>query len=260
MDNESKEQSIGVTASPETSKAHKQEKYFLEGPHSRQNELLYAIRIFKEFIKGFRAFHFIGPCVTVFGSARFKSDHRFYKIGQEMGKHLVNLGFTVMTGGGPGVMEAVNRGAKEAGGRSVGCNIKLPREEEPNAYLDKWVTFDYFFVRKTLLIKYSYAFIGMPGGFGTIDELFEVMTLIQTKKVQDFPVVLIGKEFYAPLTEQMNLMLKEGTISETDLKLIMITDDVNEAIEHIQKFSIEKFGLVKKPWRLLGEKGRGTIF
>ena len=135
-----------------------------------------------EFIRGFRTFHFCGPCITVFGSARIKEDNPYYKMTMDIGARLAKLGLTVMTGGGPGLMEAANRGAREAGGRSVGCNILLPQEQDPNPYMDKWMDFQFFFVRKVMLIKYSYGFIVMPGGVGTMDELFQALTLIQTKK------------------------------------------------------------------------------
>jgi uncharacterized protein (TIGR00730 family) len=161
----------------------KSEITFLEGPQSRRKDLLFAIRVLIEFIKGFRALHFVGPCVTIFGSARFKDGHPFYEKTEELAAKIAQLGFTIMTGGGPGIMEAANKGAREAGGRSVGCNIVLPHEQHENPYLDKWVDIKYFFVRKTLLIKYSYAFVVMPGGFGTLDEYFEALTLIQTKMI-----------------------------------------------------------------------------
>ena len=244
-------------AKEEDSKKTKEIRYFLEGPKSRRSELWYAIRIFFEFIKGFRTFHFLGPAITVFGSARFKEDHEYYKLGRTLGSELAKMGFTVMTGGGPGVMEAVNRGAKEAGGRSVGCNIELPFEQKPNPYMDKWVELDFFFVRKVMLLKYSYGFIVLPGGFGTLDEFFETLTLIQTKKIENFPVVLMGKEFYKDIAELMQVMLAEGTISGKDMKLILITDDVDEAMAHIHHYAIKQHGLKKKilkPSRFLGEK------
>jgi uncharacterized protein (TIGR00730 family) len=162
---------------------------FLQGPQPRGFELLRAVRIFIEMIRGFRTLHFAGPCVTVFGSARFGEGTTSYRMGRELGARLARAGFTVMTGGGPGVMEATNRGAKEAGGRSVGCNILLPQEQKPNPYLDTWLTVRHFFVRKLMLVKYSYAFIALPGGFGTLDEVFEVATLVQSGKVRDFPLV-----------------------------------------------------------------------
>ena len=151
----------------------REEMSLLSGPLPRSSELLRAGRIFLEFIRGFRALHFVGPCVTVFGSARFGDPHPYYQMARRAGSQLAEAGFTVMTGGGPGIMEAANRGAKEAGGKSIGCNIKLPVEQKPNAYLDKWIEFQHFFVRKVMLVKYSYAFIALPGGFGTLDEIFE---------------------------------------------------------------------------------------
>ena len=160
----------------------KSEIRFLQGPQNRWQEFTFAVKVLFEFIKGFRALHFAGPCVTIFGSARFKDGHPYYDITEILSGRIAQLGFTIMTGGGPGIMEAANKGAKAVGGRSVGCNIVLPMEQEPNPYLDKWVNIRYFFVRKTLLIKYSYAFVVMPGGFGTLDEYFEALTLIQTKK------------------------------------------------------------------------------
>src|SRR4249919_1864480 len=178
-----------------------EERVLLEGPHSRLKELRLVLRVAWEFILGFRTLHFVGPCVTVFGSARFDESHPYYALGREVGRGLARLGFTVMTGGGPGLMAAANRGAREAGGRSVGCNIELPQEQKPNPYLDQWVTFRHFFVRKLMLVKYSYAFIAMPGGFGTLDEIFETATLIQTHKIKDFPLVLVGKEYWQPMLD-----------------------------------------------------------
>src|SRR5262245_10440433 len=149
------------------------DRVLLEGPHSRLREFWLVIRTVRDFIRGFRALHFVGPCVTIFGSARFPEDHPYYAIGRAVGRRVSLLGFTVMTGGGPGLMEAANRGAKDVGGRSVGCNISLPLEQAPNRYMDRSVTSEHFFVRKVLLFKYSYAFIALPGGIGTMDELFE---------------------------------------------------------------------------------------
>ncbi|HZW09373.1 MAG TPA: TIGR00730 family Rossman fold protein [Phycisphaerales bacterium] len=192
-------------------------------------------------IKGFRALHFTGPCVTVFGSARFGEDHRYYAMAREVGRALAEAGYTVMTGGGPGVMEAANRGAKEAGGISIGCNIKLPREQQPNPYLDKFVEFHYFFVRKVMLVKYSVAFVVLPGGFGTMDELFEVGTLIQTGKVEKFPVVVMGRDYYANLGEFVrDTMVEEGTIDPVDLQLFTATDDPAEAVERILRTREER--------------------
>lgn len=226
-----------------------EERYFLEGPRSRLQEFKFIIHVLLEFIKGFRAFHFVGPCVTIFGSARIAHQHKYYEIAYDLGKRLSRIGFTVMTGGGPGIMEAANKGAKESGGKSVGCNILLPFEQDPNPYMDKWVTFKYFFVRKVLLMKYSYAFIVMPGGAGTMDELFEALTLIQTKKISNFPVVIIGKEYWKNLVELLDDFVKQKTISADDLKLFILTDSVNEAIEHIEKNTIDKYKLIKRVYR-----------
>lgn len=209
---------------------------YLEGPKSRSYELRFAWRVFTQFLKGFRTLHFVGPCITVFGSARYKQDHPFYEAAMKFGKSISNLGFTVMTGGGPGIMEAANRGAFENGGNSVGCNIQLPFEQHPNKYMHKSLTFEHFFVRKVLLTKYSYAFIIMPGGFGTMDEFFETITLIQTKTVTNFPIVLYGKQYYQPLIELIEWMAEQGTIAKEDLSLVLLTDDVEEAMNHIRTY------------------------
>ena len=209
-------------------------------------------------IRGFRRLHFVGPCVTVFGSARVREGDAEYESAREVGAALSRIGFTVMTGGGPGVMEAANRGAKESGGHSVGCNIELPHEQAPNPYLDISIDFSYFFVRKVMLVKYSYAFVVMPGGFGTVDELFEALTLIQTGKVSNFPVVLMGTEFWGPLLQQLDEMADEGLISPGDLDLLLTTDDVDEAIHHITENSVERFRLYRKlrPIPAIGEPSR----
>jgi len=209
-------------------------------------------------VRGFRALHFVGPCVTVFGSARFSEDHPYYVLAREAGARLARLGFTVMTGGGPGMMEAANRGAKDAGGYSVGCNIALPTEQKLNPYLDRSVTFDHFFVRKVMLVKYSYAFVVMPGGFGTMDELFEAMVLIQTGKIRSFPVVVLGKTYWRPLVEFLEEMVRVGTIDAGDMRLLLVTDSVDEMARHIEKHAVEEFGLTRRraprPSRVLGEK------
>src|SRR5205085_4292386 len=166
------------------------ETKFLQGPALRKREFWQAFKMFRELVYGFRKLHFVGPCVTVFGSARFDEHHRYYAMAREVGRLLAKSGFTTMTGGGPGIMEAANRGAKEAGGRSIGCNIILPHEQKPNPYLDEFVEFRYFFVRKVMLVKYSCAFVCLPGGLGTLDELFEAATLIQCRKIGPFPLVL----------------------------------------------------------------------
>ncbi|MEO8769364.1 MAG: TIGR00730 family Rossman fold protein [Ferruginibacter sp.] len=221
----------------------KSEINFLEGPQSRWKEFKFAVSVFFEFVKGFRALHFVGPCVTVFGSARFKEDHIYYKQTQELAGEIAKLGFAIMTGGGPGVMEAANRGAREVGGRSVGCNIVLPHEQMHNRYLDKWVNIKYFFVRKSMLIKYSYAFVVMPGGFGTLDEYFEALTLIQTKMLQQFPIIIFDKTFHKDVIHHIEMMKAKATISPEDLKLCLFTDSVEEAVKHIQDNAIDKFGL-----------------
>jgi uncharacterized protein (TIGR00730 family) len=235
------------------------ERHFLEGPRPRRSELVEITRIMREFVKGFRHLHFVGPCVTVFGSARFKEDHPYYALARRLGSCLAEAGFTVMTGGGPGIMEAANRGAKEAAGRSVGINIVLPAEQKPNPYLDRWVEIRYFFVRKMLLEKYSYAFVAMPGGLGTLDELFETAVLIQTGKIQDFPVVLMGKSFWTPLLEYMeSVLLAAGTIDAKDVTRWMVTDSPEEAVSTIRERAMRDFGLsygarAKARW-WLGEK------
>lgn len=229
----------------------------LEGPHSRRQELALVLRTVRDFIAGFRVLHFVGPCVTVFGSARFREGHPYYELAREVGREVGLLGFTVLTGGGPGVMEAANRGAREAGRPSIGCNIELPREQRPNPYVDRTVTCRYFFVRKVLLVKYSYAFIVLPGGFGTLDELAEALTLIQTGKIRNFPVILMGTTYWRPLIEQLHAMVAEGTIDDADLRLFLATDDVEAAIAHLRTYAIESFGLRprRRPHRsrLLGE-------
>jgi uncharacterized protein (TIGR00730 family) len=222
------------------------ERAFLQGPRSRSWELRLVFRITREFIMGFRALHFVGPCVTVFGSARFTEEHPYYALALQMGTRLSRLGFTVMTGGGPGLMEAANRGAKSVGGRSIGCNIVLPNEQQANAYLDHFVAFRYFFVRKVILVKYSYAFVVLPGGFGTLDELFEALTLIQTEKIVEFPVILMGQPYWTPIKDMLAQMVRQQTISEANLNLLFLTDSVDEAAAHIQTHAIDRFGLRKR--------------
>ena len=231
-------------------------EYLLEGPQPRRIETLRLFRIMRDFIRGFRGLHFVGPCITVFGSARFAETHRYYALAREVGAALARLGFTVMTGGGPGIMEAANRGACEAGGISIGCNIILPFEQKPNPYIKRMLEFRYFFVRKTMLVKYSYGFVVLPGGVGTMDELFEALTLIQTGKIRNFPVVLMGTQYYQPLMEFMQDMIRERTISASDLDLLLVTDSVDEAMAHIEHHAVNRFGFrrVLRPSRLLGEK------
>ncbi|HET9430243.1 MAG TPA: TIGR00730 family Rossman fold protein [Chitinophagaceae bacterium] len=212
------------------------EHVYLEGPKSRGYELHFAWRVFWQFMKGFRTLHFMGPCITVFGSARFKENHLYYEKAREFGKRIAEMGLTTMTGGGPGIMEGANRGAFESGGVSVGCNVQLPFEQQPNPYMQKSITFEHFFVRKVLLVKYSYAFIIMPGGFGTMDEFFETLTLVQTKTVTQFPIVLFGTEYYHCLMQNIEWMAQQGTISKEDMKLVLVTDSVDEAMHHIHHY------------------------
>jgi uncharacterized protein (TIGR00730 family) len=224
------------------------ERQFFRGHRPRGTELLEAVRIFGELLRGFRGLHFVGPCVTVFGSARFKEDHPYYTMARELGSKLAEAGFTVMTGGGPGIMEAANRGAKEAGGASVGSNIILPVEQKPNPYLDRFVEFRYFFIRKALLEKYSYAFVAMPGGIGTLDELFETSVLIQTGKMKDFPLVLMGKTFWEPLVDFLrSRLLAAGTVDEADTHRWILTDSPEEAVKIIRERAMTQFGLTYGP-------------
>jgi uncharacterized protein (TIGR00730 family) len=203
-----------TSAPPGTStvKAGTSDRQLLDWPHSRWREILLLFRAIRDFVRGFRALHFAGPCVTIFGSARFGEAHPYYPLAREIGRRVSLLGFTVMTGGGPGLMEAANRGARDAGGTSVGCNIELPHEQDPNRYLDRYVTCHYFFVRKVLLFKYSYAFIALPGGLGTLDEMCEALTLIQTRKIQNYPVVLLGVEYWAPFMALLQEMVHDGAV------------------------------------------------
>jgi uncharacterized protein (TIGR00730 family) len=231
------------------------EQIYLEGPKSRTYELWFACKVFSQFIKGFRTLHFVGPCITIFGSARFKENNPYYAAAREFGKRVAALGFTTMTGGGPGIMEAANRGAYENGGISVGCNVVLPHEQKENPYLTTSITFEYFFIRKTMLTKYSYAFIIMPGGFGTMDEFYEIITLIQTKTVTQFPVVLYGKNYYTPLIDNIRFMAEQGTISGEDMKLVLLTDNIDEAMEHINKYISANYKInPRKGLRWLFEK------
>ncbi len=217
-----------------------EERRFLRGPQKFKKEIGRAGRILMEYIKAFHTFRNVRNCVTIFGSARFSQEHRYYQMALAMGKLLAQNGYTVMTGGGPGIMEAAVRGAKSVNGATVGCNIWIPEEQKPNLYLDTWLTFRYFFVRKVMLTKYSSGFIAMPGGLGTLDELFEMATLIQTKKIAHFPLVLMGVEFWTPLIDFMvNTLVANKTIELEDVNKLYITDSPQEAIEHIM--------YVKKP-------------
>jgi uncharacterized protein (TIGR00730 family) len=236
------------------------DQVLLQGPHSRTREFLLLVRVLGDLLRGLRALHFVGPCVTVFGSARFGVDHPYYEVARHVGRRLTEIGFTVMTGGGPGLMEAANRGAREAGGRSVGCNIALPHEQRPNAFLDRWVTCRYFFVRKVLLFKYSYGFVALPGGVGTIDELFEAFTLIQTGKIRQFPMILIGTAYWRPLTDLLHRMVVDGAIAPSEIELLFVTDNVDDAIAHLERNAIDRFALrPPKPSPWLGESAPQPI-
>lgn len=225
-----------------------EEARFLAGRHSRIYEALRVLRIMREFIRGFRALHFIGPTVTVFGSARFEDSHPYCELARETGRRLAGAGFAVMTGGGPGIMKAANRGCKEGGGFSVGCNIRLPYEQQPNPFLDRTVEFYYFFVRKVMLVKYSYAFIFFPGGFGTLDEMMEALTLIQTGKLYDFPVILVGKDYWQPYLEYLKRCAQDhGTLNPTDMDLITLTDSPEEAVQTVTQTAMQLGVQLKAP-------------
>ena len=215
----------------------------LQGPNRRRRESFQAVKVFREMIGGFRTLHFVGPCVTVFGSARTPEESPYYRLGMEVGGALAGAGFTVMTGGGPGAMEAANRGAKEAGGRTVGCTIRIEGEEVANAYLDTCKEFNYFFVRKVMLVKYSYGFIALPGGFGTLDELFETATLVQTRKIADFPIVLMGADFWKPMLGFMeDTLVAQGMIDPEDFSDITVTDDATQAAALIRDAAVRRHG------------------
>jgi len=219
------------------------EKKFLEGRQNRAEELESAVRYFLEFLKGFESLDVTGPAVTVFGSARFDESNRYYQLARETGRRLAQAGYAVITGGGPGIMEAANRGAKEGGGLSVGCNITLAKEQTPNRYLDDFVQFDHFFVRKVMLVKYSSAFIVLPGGFGTLDEVFETLTLIQTHTIEEFPVILMGSDYW----NRMKAFIEESllgnrTIDPADIHLFHVTDSPEEGIGIIRRADLRPSG------------------
>lgn len=194
-------------------------------------------KILSEFVEGFEKLSKIEPAVSIFGSARAKEDHRDYKKARKLGKMLAENGITVLTGGGPGIMEAANRGATESGGQSIGVNIELPLEQKPNPYAKKIISFNYFFVRKVMLVKYASAFVIFPGGFGTMDELFEAITLIQTKKMKYFPLILVEQDYWKGLIDWLkDTMLANGFISKNDLDLIIIEDDLHKIMAIIKEF------------------------
>ena len=231
---------------PNSSGAHAQE--FLLRQRTPQGERDRMNRIMQEFSRGFEQLYGLGPAVTVFGSSRFQQGTEYYALGVELGRKLAQAGFVVMTGGGPGLMEAANRGAREAGGPSIGCNIALPTEPEPNDYLDKVVTFNHFFTSKVMLVKYSCGFVCLPGGLGTLDGLFEAAMLIRSGKIGPFPLVLLGQRFWGSLREFIFHLLEEGAIGPDDLGFAIITNSVDQAVDLILRGLPEHVkGLLKPP-------------
>ncbi len=207
------------------------ERLFLSGRRHREADLASAVRFFLEFLEAFESFEATQPCVTVFGSSRFDEGHPYYQRAREIGTALAKAGYAVMTGGGSGLMEAANRGAKEGGGLSLGCNIQLPREQKPNKYLDKFIHFEHFFARKVMLVKFSCAFVVMPGGFGTLDETMEIATLMQTNKLNHFPLITVGREFWDAFDVFVrDAMLKLGTISEEETRVIHRAETAEEVV------------------------------
>jgi uncharacterized protein (TIGR00730 family) len=195
-----------------------------------------GFRMFQEFVGGCRALHDVGLAVTVFGSARFHEGHPHYRLARELGRELARRGYAVITGGGPGIMEAANRGAREAGGLSIGCNIVLPHEQKPNPYLDRSIDFDYFFVRKVMLVKYSVGFVLMPGGYGTLDEIFETATLVQTGKIRRFPIVAMGRDYWQGMLDFISeSIFRAGAAAEGEVGGFLVTDSVAEATGHIDR-------------------------
>lgn len=238
------------------------EERFLRGSGRRLEDWRRAAYVSWELLRGFRKFAALPPTVTIFGSARFGEESPYYSLTHALARSLAQQGFAVMTGGGPGLMEAANRGAHDAGGVSVGCNISLPKEQAPNRYVGPWIEFRHFFVRKVMLVKYSYAFVAAPGGFGTLDELFETATLVQTGKVQDFPVILMGSDYWAPLLEAIErTLLAERAIDREDLQRLVVTDDVEVALRCIHECSRRRFGVEvtpdgARPWRKAAQTAR----
>lgn len=219
------------------------EQRHLEGPRSRRFERVQAFKVFREYLRGVQALHALKPCVTVFGSAHRPEAHPDYRLVRDTGFRLAEAGFTVMTGGGPGLMEAANRGAREAGGKSIGCNITLSREEEANPYVDQVVLFRRFFIRKVMLINYSYGFVAGPGGLGTFDEIFEAATLVHTGKIRDFPLVLLGRDFWDPLVSYFETEVRQGAMADCTMSHFFVTDSPADAVEHIREAGLDRFGL-----------------
>ena len=243
-----------LTAPPERA-----DEIFLEGPRSRFDEFITLLRVIVDFLRGFRVLHFVGPCVTVFGSARVTESSPDLRTCPEDGFRGCTPGVYRYDGRWSRDYGSRESRAKDVNGRSVGCGIVLPNEQKPNAFLDRYVEMNYFFVRKTLLIKYSYAFVVMPGGAGTLDELFEALTLIQTHKIRNFPIVIMGTTYWKDLIDFVPKMAAAGMINQADINLLYATDSVDEAIEHIREKAIKPFGLTlvtrlrrHMPW--LGER------
>ncbi|ANI88091.1 Rossman fold protein, TIGR00730 family [Arachidicoccus ginsenosidimutans] len=239
-----------------TKKIPKKTPLYLDGPKRGIKEIWFALKVGYSFMYNNYKLHNIGPGITVFGSARTPIGSEYYEAAREFGKRIAQMNFTTITGGGPGIMEAANKGAFEAKGRSIGMNIVLPHEQHENLYLTTSVIFEYFFTRKVMLVKHSYAFIIMPGGFGTMDEFFEIITLIQTKSTDKYPVILFGKKYYEKLVGMMHTMADEGTIAREDIDLIFWTDSIDDGMDFIQKFIHKNFNILphRPRWRWLEKK------
>ena len=219
---------------------------FLEGPQDDSNEVAMVDSVGEKFTNAFKLFKEIGPCVAFFGSARTKPEDPFYEMGRKTAELVSRNGFSIMTGGGPGMMEAANRGAHDAGGRSIGCPIELPHEEGSNAYVTRRLSFKHFFVRKVIMVKYSYGFVILPGGIGTMDEMFEILTLIQCRKIREFPVVLMGKDYWSKLIDFLaTTMVEYKMIDADDVDLFHVTDDPEAACDYITKIAEHRFKLHK---------------
>ena len=230
------------------------EKLLIEGPRSPLADLWRLVKIVWEFSRGFHTFRKLGPTITFFGSARFHEDHRYYNMARTSARLLAGYGFSIMTGGGPGIMEAANRGARDVKGKSVACNITLPSEQKPNPYLDTFVEFNHFYVRKVMLMRYSCAFLALPGGFGTLDEITEAITLMQTKKITAFPIVLMGVDYWQPFKDFVHkTLMVNQTITEGDLDLIYFTDDPADALSYIALYAETKAEITRA-----NTKGRRT--
>lgn len=223
---------------------HRRDRRLLSPSRSWPGDIASALGIGLEILRGFMAMRQLGSSVTVFGSARTSAGHPDYALALMLGRRLAEAGFTVITGGGPGIMEAANRGAREAEGRSVGCNIRLPREQVPNRYLDLMIEFDHFFARKLMLVKYSCGFVVFPGGFGTFDEIFEALTLAQTRKIRDFPIILVGRSYWDPLLAVLKeRMIERHMVDAADLGLLSVTDSPDEAAHCLRACAVTRFGL-----------------